>query len=513
MADFLSNLLGRHPLGRLYRSTKKTPDLIVYNDEDEMLTDQQRKLLGMAAQQDRRGYVKTGTKSPASQMAVLRWMQQQDKEAALTQAALGRADAAALAGAEARVDAAGQNFATTGAAFTPKQIEAAEFLGYSLTPEMRGGAVTGGTKFTPAQEKMLEQLPALGGVVNNMRAAGDTPQARYRRALRAAGFGSGTRDVLDALTPSVGEGQYLNDDFSVGTLGNYNASKAGTEFATTDAQKRAEEPFNVNAWLRSEASEGRLVGPDGVAPVPGYVNTMAGIEGANRNAQNISDANFDIVPTVTEDGRPGFTSRANVLGVNAVQQGSPQQGADVQQGRAARGGVMPAEAGTAYLEGKEEERRKYLDNVTRDASFDIALSSAKSKVNDLSTGVFSQMTSWIGGTPAQHLESEMETLRSIIGLGELMNLRDLSASGASGLGQVTEREHKLLQSILGSLETASDDKVVMERLNRIGELRSFRRRILTSNGAEQEKVLMEYNDWLQNKLLEFDSGPQNFVVE
>jgi len=56
------------------------------------------------------------------------------------------------------------------------------------------------------------------------------------------------------------------------------------------------------------------------------------------------------------------------------------------------------------------------------------------------------------GTPQYDLAQQLETIKANIGFDQLQNMKDNSATGSSGLGQISNMEEQLLQAINGSLQ-------------------------------------------------------------
>lgn len=72
-----------------------------------------------------------------------------------------------------------------------------------------------------------------------------------------------------------------------------------------------------------------------------------------------------------------------------------------------------------------------------------------------------------GGTDSRNLEMRLEPLRSSEALTALQELKAASKTGASGLGQVTEREIDLLMSRIASLDILQDEEQLDEALTEI----------------------------------------------
>lgn len=81
----------------------------------------------------------------------------------------------------------------------------------------------------------------------------------------------------------------------------------------------------------------------------------------------------------------------------------------------------------------------------------------------LSAGLGS-LTKVVPGLPAHNLDQFLEPLRSNLALTALADLKAASKTGASGLGQVTEREIDLLMSKIASLKTSQSPEQLRDAL-------------------------------------------------
>lgn len=79
------------------------------------------------------------------------------------------------------------------------------------------------------------------------------------------------------------------------------------------------------------------------------------------------------------------------------------------------------------------------------------------------------LTGLIPGSDTFNLNANIKTLEALIGFDSLNKMREAAASGASGLGQVTEKELAYLQSLQGNLSTLQGNEQLEATLNRIRE--------------------------------------------
>jgi hypothetical protein len=84
----------------------------------------------------------------------------------------------------------------------------------------------------------------------------------------------------------------------------------------------------------------------------------------------------------------------------------------------------------------------------------------------LTTGVGSQATSWLGGTPAQAVGSLLDTIKANTGFDQLQAMRNASPTGGA-LGPVSDMENRLLQSTLGSIDPKQPAPQLADNLKRL----------------------------------------------
>lgn len=82
------------------------------------------------------------------------------------------------------------------------------------------------------------------------------------------------------------------------------------------------------------------------------------------------------------------------------------------------------------------------------------------------TGFLGNLTRGVPGTPGYDLARTVDTIRANVGFGQLQQMRQSSPTGA-GLGNVTEQENRLLQSVLGNLETSQSQEQFRQNLERL----------------------------------------------
>ena len=177
-----------------------------------------------------------------------------------------------------------------------------------------------------------------------------------------------------------------------------------------------------------------------------------------------------------------------------VQSGAPS--AD-QSGSLVGGQVVyapaPGSKGEADARAAEEKRQADLaaeqrGQTEKQRQADIVLERI-SKVKDLSkefatTGFFSPIAKRIPGTPAYDANAAIDTIRANIGFDALQRMRDNSPTGGA-LGQVTEKETALLQSVMTSLDQAQSGPEFVAGLNRLERVYSD-----IINGSKEQQAAL-----------------------
>ena len=95
---------------------------------------------------------------------------------------------------------------------------------------------------------------------------------------------------------------------------------------------------------------------------------------------------------------------------------------------------------------------------------------AISQSDGWTTGLTGAAASVIPGTAAHNLNNTLNTIKANLGFDKLQAMRDASPTGGA-LGQVSEMENRLLQSVWGSVEQSQTQEQLVENLSRIKAIR------------------------------------------
>lgn len=103
---------------------------------------------------------------------------------------------------------------------------------------------------------------------------------------------------------------------------------------------------------------------------------------------------------------------------------------------------------------REAQRRFALQNArTQMTSLTNALSLVPETGISWNTGFTGSVASYFPSTDARNLYAELDTIGSGAMLQNMQALKEASPTGATGLGQLTDKEGKALRDVLGSLDT------------------------------------------------------------
>lgn len=177
-------------------------------------------------------------------------------------------------------------------------------------------------------------------------------------------------------------------------------------------------------------------------------------------------------PTVREAG--GRVFQIGPDGQTFTLQGVDQTAAGEYQVKSAgaQGAATGKAAGEIAAEdlprSERETRRAAASIADREQRLNLVESTideAIGQANAFTTGIGS-LTAAVPGTPAANLAANLATIEANVGFDELQRLRDMSPTGGA-LGQVSERENVLLQSVLSALRQSQGPEQFKKNLQRV----------------------------------------------
>ena len=278
-------------------------------------------------------------------------------------------------------------------------------------------------------------------------------------------------------------------------------------------------------------------GTGGVTNARGYTGAMAAQAGATTGATAAANAGFDLVPV--PDGRGGTRMMPRSVavallggngggaagagpgagggppsiagGIQPESPGglSPTAAAVVSQlprlggrraapapsggGMGSGFGTAPSAADTELATGRAKNQAAReagqpkafsgLRDQARATDFVLdAIDKVLPKINGWTTGLGSNLAG-IKGSAAHDVQADIDTIRANVGFDRLQQMRDSSPTGGA-LGQVSEQENKLLQSVMGSLDAGQSSSQLSSNLRGLAtQLRAAK--------AQRERL---YND-------------------
>jgi hypothetical protein len=257
-------------------------------------------------------------------------------------------------------------------------------------------------------------------------------------------------------------------------------------------------------------ADGNLLG---ITNVPGYAAAVGESAGATANAQEDAKAARDLVTVPLSDGRSIMLPRSKALsllgggaptdipaGVPAPNVSSPSlrrppqaDGAELGVAQSPAEQALSKKRATTEGEREAEQPKDYaglvdqarVSDMTADTMHEIlgdhrdpktgawVEGGGKSMLGPFTTG-FGANLAPIAGTPAHNLETKLDQVRAVTAFDELAKMRAQSPTGGA-LGQVSDRENRMLASVRGSLDQGqSPDQLAATLRNQVRQLDKIR---------------------------------------
>ena len=96
-----------------------------------------------------------------------------------------------------------------------------------------------------------------------------------------------------------------------------------------------------------------------------------------------------------------------------------------------------------------------------------AIDKAKKQIVPGATGLLGKWGTGIGGTPGYNLDRTTDTIKGNLSFGKLMQMKQQSPTGASGLGALSEGENRMLQSLAGSIDVGQSAPQFRQNLDEV----------------------------------------------
>lgn len=126
--------------------------------------------------------------------------------------------------------------------------------------------------------------------------------------------------------------------------------------------------------------------------------------------------------------------------------------------------VLTAKAAAKKETGKVKAGSSLSSTEAKTKMLTGLIDEAKKDAGTFTTGFTGSALASIAGTPAHDLSNKLNTIKANIGFDRLQEMRDNSVTGGA-LGQVSEMENRLLQSVWGSLEQSQSKEQFVDNLD------------------------------------------------
>lgn len=243
-------------------------------------------------------------------------------------------------------------------------------------------------------------------------------------------------------------------------------------------------------------SDGKFAG---VKNADGSVQAAADMAGAVAGAQERQKAGYDLVSVPQSDGSTRMMPRLRAVGAlggsgvpssdgsaGGSQFGVSQSPADAELAklRAQTTGNRETTQPQAYAGLQDQARASEITARTLHEILGDVQDPKSGKWTPGGSGMVGNTTAgwgaFLSGVPgaAHNLQAKLDTIRAAVGFEELNKMRQNSPTGGA-LGQVSEQENRLLQSVRGSLDQKQDPAQLkatlrqqLDQLEKIGTQRS-----------------------------------------
>lgn len=289
--------------------------------------------------------------------------------------------------------------------------------------------------------------------------------------------------------------------------------------ATAQARSRGEgAPSSVREWeyynslssgdqeryrnmKRATLEKGQTLNPDGtVENLPGF--TDAKQNSAYADKMGSRTAELDTAAPI---------KRAEALGTQAGQMGDKEAG--IQSTAEIKAGETKAVKGEELLAERRESFPKARGSVLAYKAKNDALGQNITKALQQTSGWTSgimNLASFVPGTPQHNLSNTLNSIKANAGFGELQDMRENSPTGGA-LGQVSENENRLLQSLIAAVEQSQSPAQLQENLMALARFKDeSAQRVEDTFNLTYKDVAGEFDEYLSKQ---GGSAPQSPDVD
>ncbi len=334
------------------------------------------------------------------------------------------------------------------------------------------------------------------GLANALRFASAQSLSKRKDAVTKANADNRTQELAAILkgvqTGKVGD-TYVNRSFDdyVPTDPSLQSLVAKLKL---DQAEQASKPMNLGAgdqvWANGKmvAQNNNVTGAGGEYGVtPMYVKNQDGTYSAYQPSKHGGAKMIELpqgVQAIPDSGRMGYDPNAIGIKMGATTQGNvnninqtalPEANAAGMKTAAQQAAETAAVAPkiVAKAEGDRAVALPQAQNALTRQNQQSSLVSgmidqAKGMADGWTTGLLGSATASIPGTKAHNLKATLDTIKANVGFDKLQEMRSQSPTGGA-LGQVSDFENRMLQSVIGSLEQSQSPDQFVKNLDLVKE--------------------------------------------
>lgn len=322
------------------------------------------------------------------------------------------------------------------------------------------------------RKRAMMQRALLGGGIGMLQASQGggvgQPDATFTGSL-LAGLGGATGGVAGF------QDQYESAKETALKRELINLQKQQEELAL-DTARRKQAFIEANPSLANEAMRRELVGaPSGGAELPASVREFLYFLGLSPEKQKMWMVNKRTPSILNLGGEQGvYDSLTGAISQRFPKTLAPEQ---MPETKAAQAKASTLGKGEAEFElSFPKVTRSYQNAIVKNERVDKMIDEILPSVNKWSAGKGS-LLSVIPATDAANLQNNLNTVLSNLAFDELQSMRDSSPTGGA-LGQVSERELALLQSMVANISANQSPAQLKRNLMKLKEeIKGSRKRI------------------------------------
>lgn len=315
---------------------------------------------------------------------------------------------------------------------------------------------------TAASESMQKMIAAMSGP-ELTAGAGSPPSAKYKGNVPGGGF-EGAIAAYDGNEDTAQAVQQMQ-------MQKYQQESAAQQAEIARQNARDDFLFQEQNKYRKQPPPKTVKTAEGV-----FILNPDGTKGARLGGAK-AETEISLGGELSKDFRPVKDEKGNTIGAEPVPGGKEDPSTVMAKKEAERQAAL-------NIENKEKlpaRRSQIYASVQNAPAFQDAVTEAISLAKDWGTsGLMQQVTGGVAGTPAFALERALDTIKSNIGFGELLRIKE---SGGT-LGALSEMENRLLQAMQGALDPRLDGEKLASALQKVGEIHRL--------NLEQKKLEFKY---------------------